>query len=86
MIFMAQAAPCSLVPARVMSKGRIWSEYQGELPAQAGDGRDWSAAELVDSRVGATPSARTNEDWKIAFCERKAFSSVMNWGRRSRSL
>ena len=48
-IFMAQAAPCSLVPARVMSKGRIWSEYQGRsFLLEAGDGRDRSAAELVD--------------------------------------
>jgi hypothetical protein len=28
-IFIEVAEPCSLVPQRVMSKGRIWSEYQG---------------------------------------------------------
>jgi hypothetical protein len=30
-IYPAAAARCSLVPARVMSKGMIWSEYQGDV-------------------------------------------------------
>ena len=52
-IFMQVAAPFSLVPASVMSKGSTWSEYQGlGFGLEAGDGVEALAAELVDGGIG----------------------------------
>jgi hypothetical protein len=57
---MADAAPCSLVPARVMSKGRIWSEYQGDatslkpLTAEMGAPSNWSMVVPADWPLSRT--------------------------------
>ena len=45
-----------------------------------------ACAALRAAAAPQRPLSRTSVDWKIAFCERKAFSSVRNCGRMSSTL
>ena len=63
-ILAAHMAPYSLAPVRVMSKGRIWSEYQGVASSLSEPVlvmvmlSSWSMVELTEG-----PRSRTTEDW-----------------------
>jgi len=73
-IFIVVAAPCSLVPQRVMSKGRIWSEYQGLACSLKPETRVFWIPESSSMVAPAgRPMSRTSWLLKIAFCEMKAF-------------
>src|SRR5207247_921530 len=64
-IFMVAAAPSSLVPASVMSKGMIWSEYQGGgfflEPRDLGELDGGLVDSGVDGDAGVTDDSRVED-------------------------
>ena len=56
------------------------------LLLEAADVVEADAGELIDVAAADRPFSRTSVLWKIAFCDRKAFSSVRNCGRMSSTL
>jgi hypothetical protein len=90
-IFMLAAAPFSLAPARVMSKGKIWSEYQGTAdslkPPRAPE-MAITRGMLASSIVAPTGMPLPRVVWasKMAVSSMNWLSAARNWGRMSSML